>query len=570
MPRQVPRRRVLFVAFGAVMSGCVPSPWNDGRVFVNVYYVSPTGNDSATGTSSAEPWQTFAHAFTVMAPGDALVLEDGIYEESLAPPPSLSGTTTSHIAIGAQHDGQAWIDGAGTRIPIDLRGNDYFDIQGIVAYNSRAGVVVLEPNGADPPTYNTLRRISAYNTAATCTTPGDSVCNHQLFELWSADHTLIEDCAAAGRARSIAYAFQSSYTTWRRCWFRGDQGTGWSSDIADHDGYASYQADHTVFENNILADPAPNAFGLAQGVHDWNNVYGGPDTQVNVANQYFGNVVGSISENGIGIGATQCKLSRDHVFDNNVVVQSQTIASAWRRGLAIRLGKNLSFAHLTLIGDSAGETGTEQQGIWVSASVFSDQDPDCSPLNSQGQHFGAWGFYPDMTGGTPVQHRGFDFTMSITDSVVQGFRVGFEAATTDSTPPVITNDHNNVQGNTTNYLGSATAGPHNTSVALTWDDAKYGKGAYLMGATNAPLGDDGKPVGARVLYESENGTLTSTPLWPFPMEDRVWNETGDTRLWEGANPLYHGYQQSPTWDGVTVDGQVRTGGWWQTLDGVYS
>src|SRR5262249_56558194 len=103
---------------------------------------------------------------------------------------------------------------------------DYFDLQGIVAFNSSAGVVVLEPDGPDHPTYNSLRRISAYNTAATCTTPGGSVCNHQLFELWNADHTLIEECAAAGRARSIAYAFQSSYTTWRRCWFRGDQGNG--------------------------------------------------------------------------------------------------------------------------------------------------------------------------------------------------------------------------------------------------------------------------------------------------------------------------------------------------------
>ena len=93
-------------------------------------------------------------------------------------------------------------------------------------------------DGADHPIYNTLRRISAYNIAATCATPGGSECNHQLFELSNADHTLIEDCAAAGRARSIAYAFQSSYTTWRRCWFRGDQGTGWSPSIADHDGYA--------------------------------------------------------------------------------------------------------------------------------------------------------------------------------------------------------------------------------------------------------------------------------------------------------------------------------------------
>src|SRR5262245_60605303 len=150
----------LFLVFAAVVSGCVPSPWDDGRVFMNVYYVSPAGDDSATGTTSAAPWMTFAHAFTVMQPGDALVLEDGIYEESLAPPLSLSGTATSHIAIGAQHDGQAWIDGGGTRVPIDLRGNDYFDIQGIVAYNSGAGVVVLEPNGADHPTYNKLWRIS--------------------------------------------------------------------------------------------------------------------------------------------------------------------------------------------------------------------------------------------------------------------------------------------------------------------------------------------------------------------------------------------------------------------------
>jgi hypothetical protein len=54
------------------------------------------------------------------------------------------------------------------------------------------------------------------------------------------------------------------------------------------------------------------------------------------------------------------------------------------------------------------------------------------------------------------------------------------------------------------------------------------------------------------------------------MEDRIWSETGDTRLWEGANAtLFTAYQQSATWDGATVSGQVRKGGWWKTLSGVY-
>jgi hypothetical protein len=117
-----------------------------------------------------------------------------------------------------------------------------------------------------------------------------------------------------------------------------------------------------------------------------------------------------------------------------VVVQTQNIASAWRRGLAIRLGKNLSFAHLTLIGDSAGETGTEQQGIWVSASVFSDQAPDCSPLNDQGQHSGAWGFYPDTPGGHACA-AWFPSRCKAAADLVRYHAAGVNEVTIVATPP---------------------------------------------------------------------------------------------------------------------------------------
>jgi hypothetical protein len=577
------RKSALFVAIAIALAttGCVPSPWNDGRVFTNAYYVSPSGSDTAAGTAAA-PWKTFAKAFTVLTAGDVLVLRDGIYHESLKPPTSLSGKDTLPITFGAEHDGKALINGDGTRIPIYLRGNDYIEVDGVVAYNSSAGVVAVESNGSDLATHDTFRRVSAYNTAAQCpiidatTSPpkrdvNSSVCNHQVWEISGADHTLVEDCVAAGRSRSIFYAFQSSYTTVRRCWFRGDHGTGWHNDsYDDHGGYTSYQATHTVFENVILADPIPTNEGSAHGIHDWNNVYGGPKTQVNVDNRYYGNVVGSIYENAMGIGATQCKLSRDHVWQNDVVVQSEKLSGAWRRGLVVRGGNNLKFDHLTLIGDSTTSTDTKQQGFWANASVYSDQDYDCSPLDASGHHYGAWGFFKDSSGATPIQHPGYDFTMELKNSAIQGFRVGMEAETNNSTPPVITNHNNNVQGNGTNYLGSATAGAGNTSVALAWDTATYGKGAYFVGASNAPIGDDGTKIGARVLYEYKDGVITGTHLWPFPMEDRIWNETGDTRLWEGANAtLFKAYQQSATWDGATVSGQVRTGGWWKTLTGVY-
>src|SRR3954453_5252235 len=128
-PRMV-KRLVLVIAVVVAAAGCVPSPWNDGRVFQNAYYVSPSGSDAAAGTSAA-PWQHFDKAYSKLQPGDALVLKDGIYTEALTPPASLNGTAPLGITIGAEHDGKALINGQGSHIPIRLHGNDYIDIEGL-------------------------------------------------------------------------------------------------------------------------------------------------------------------------------------------------------------------------------------------------------------------------------------------------------------------------------------------------------------------------------------------------------------------------------------------------------
>jgi len=67
-----------------------------------------------------------------------------------------------------------------------------------------------------------------------------------------------------------------------------------------------------------------------------------------------------------------------------------------------------------------------------------------------------------------------------------------------------------------------------------------------------------------VLDRYVDGTLTSQSLWPWPMEDRIGNETGDTSLWQGANALFPAaHQQSVTYDGING----RTGGLWRTMPG---
>jgi hypothetical protein len=211
---------VLAASVALLGAGCVV-PTGGGRG--TTYYLSPTGSDAASGAANA-PWQHFAKAFAAMHPGDTLLLGDGTYHESLKPPSNLSGTQADPIFVWAAHDGSARIDGDSARDPIDLEGNDYFDIRGVVAFNGSGGVVAVNGSSANPSVGNTFRRVSAYNSAAPASDP-----NHHVWEFWHAPNTTIEDCAAAGRGRTIMTVMESDALTVRRCWFRADANTAWQN-----------------------------------------------------------------------------------------------------------------------------------------------------------------------------------------------------------------------------------------------------------------------------------------------------------------------------------------------------
>ena len=98
------------------------------------------------------------------------------------------------------------------------------------------------------------------------------------------------------------------------------------------------------------------------------------------------------------------------------------------------------------------------------------------------------------------------------------------------------------------YYGGLNPGANEANLQVDWDTATYGDGAYLMASRTslATAGTSQALIGADILYRYENGMLTDIPLWPWPMEDRIKQETGVSVTWASANGI------------------------WKTLDGVYN
>ncbi|MFH0863736.1 MAG: hypothetical protein V1858_01415, partial [Candidatus Gottesmanbacteria bacterium] len=107
-------------------------------------------------------------------------------------------------------------------------------------------------------------------------------------------------------------------------------------------------------------------------------------------------------------------------------------------------------------------------------------------------------------------------------------------------------DYNNIYNHTTPWYGT-TQSANETTLNPAYNTSTYGKGAYLMvPAALKGKGENGGDIGAEVLYRYVDGVLTGDKLWPWPMEERIKNETGISVTWESS------------------------GGLWKTLDGVYT
>src|SRR5262245_30197145 len=81
------------------------------------YYISPSGSDASSGTSTQEPWRTFGFGIPMLQAGDTLVLMDGTYEEVAridCNSGAANGTEAEPITISAQNERQAFLAGDGS------------------------------------------------------------------------------------------------------------------------------------------------------------------------------------------------------------------------------------------------------------------------------------------------------------------------------------------------------------------------------------------------------------------------------------------------------------------------
>jgi hypothetical protein len=442
-------------------------------VWATDYWIAASGSsDSNNGLSSGAPWATFAHAWTVMGPGDSLTLRDGNYTQLVCP--TSSGTSIARITIQAENDGQAIIDGQSTEpYPISLGGAcagyaniQYITIKGLVAKNAgvssgTSAVIMVYSNN------NIFQRVSAYNA--------NKDYNTTVIDFMGSDN-LCEDCVAGGYGRKMYIIYHGDATVprrniLRRCFSAWMEWQGAQFDPGGWpwgDGLEVYGASSNIVENSITYGMAPGpSAGMGsnnQGASAVQNLGFYGDMVIRAGMKYDGTSMTwpcpSPYREGVGCMILAdvragFNLAAGGVGDYNAVTWQDFLS--WGnggKGLDTYIGGNTNFSMIRgTIANNAHGSGDD--GVDVTAGVIAQLD-------------------------------------TITDTFIDG----------------------------TAYAGS----------------------------------------GARLIYRYESGftddvpvpNLTSTPLWPWPMEARINAEFASIMypVWGATNPELEDFSVTTTMQGI--------------------
>lgn len=121
------------------------------------YYMSPSGNDGASGTAQGSPWKTFTKAVAPLQAGDTLILLDGEYTAANCGSSGCghgflvisgkSGTATNPITIRAQNQYKAWIHDNGTYSAVTIEHSAYIVLDGLRLSTTTPNKTPCNPNG---------------------------------------------------------------------------------------------------------------------------------------------------------------------------------------------------------------------------------------------------------------------------------------------------------------------------------------------------------------------------------------------------------------------------------------
>lgn len=462
--------------------------YNGGAAGRTTYYISPSGSDSNDGRSLARPYKSFSKAFSAMIGGDELILLDGTYSDAAGtgyisdrgtrsgqPPsgPNLAKPTYVH----ALNPGNVTIQGA-LGLGTTTRKVSFATIQGIT----------FDGGGS---LYNT-----SYVTVKDCGFKG-------ALGIGTNDHSmgnsyaLLEDVWAWANERITFIVYRSDHVVVRRAVFRQDGCivTGCSDPGNAVVGTSIYNSHDVSFQNVVVLDSVlgPNGFGGAGDfMATWHNNFFFPWHR----NEWLG----SMSIN------TQLGPSFFYDIDNLAAAQ-QPMATfkdivAWNASAGFAANMNCGAgcaAHNITVQNATLKTNGNGDGVWINSNLTNGVI-DIKNIVAFG-------------GG----NRGISTPQRPSYMNAHGFRTSYDQTTCA----------------TGCYTSDPTADGATPSIRYPHRVEATG---FLKGK-----GQNGSDIGANIVFrygadgtrhgEPGYNTLTTSPLWPWPNEDRIKREmcTGTTR-----------------------------------------
>jgi disaggregatase-related protein/TGF-beta propeptide/pectate lyase-like protein len=448
--RKAPVRFLLLIALLAAAS----------PVFAgSTYYLATNGSDSNPGTSAA-PWQTFSKAWSVMAPGDTLLVKSGRYFQAIRP--TISGTSGNPITVRSEVDGGAILDGQGARSGIEIFSNpptqptlQYITIEGfrVESCGERAAVRVSSQDGT--PLSGETNNVVIRRTGAR----GDAMSsNNTVWEVSRSRDSLLEDVWGWGLGRYVIQVYGDTRVTVRRGVFRWDGwGQGASKPQDPKFNLGVYNTHDSLIENVLLLDAADDPLGGDKGgLYVPGNSNGNTAPYTDSDDNVF---KGVISLNNVGVGVS-VEGGSGGTNDNNRFVDLVSWGNSYVGVTVHKNAAGTTFDHVTV--------GHNSDGFYLDA-------------------------YNNVSG------------TAVTNSLVYanpGNGIGGPATTS----------YNNVFGNGTNSAGTngISQDPRLDYIVRIESDSP-----------DKGTAGDGGDRGANVLKQSVNGALTATDLWPWPYEDRI-------------------------------------------------
>ena len=187
------------------------------------YYISPTGSDANSGTSSTSPWLTFAHAFANMGGspagcGHTLILRNGVYGDGTSTGKIvLTGKACSQAApltIQAENQRQAKIFDNGTGQAVKISNSSYINLDGLYARSADDSAAVNAGQG-EPFRISGSHHIQAKNILGV---NPNRYANSHIIEVFESQDILVEDFEGYVFHRHCTMGFKSERMVVRRAY----------------------------------------------------------------------------------------------------------------------------------------------------------------------------------------------------------------------------------------------------------------------------------------------------------------------------------------------------------------